>query len=683
MNLRLLSRAFSGRPSTDSRQSRGRTRSSLRSFFLFALLGAVSACEEDPVVAEPEGGGGGEAGSSGGSPGEGGGGSSGGEGWSAPPLRLPVEAADTALARDALALMGSAAVGAEGSCRECHSIGRPTLTRWSALTRDFSAACLEDSSLGDQSEVDAIVDCFEARAEGPDAALGPSEFGIYAAAAHLPWFTFVFEHASQFGADGQAEQERFIERVGMPRAGQPWTQGEFDRVAEWFARGLPGLFELIPEDAGEDCSAGLAPRLATHLDEMAISGWRAKNEEVPLLMFGCDDGQSGIECLSALPLAGDQDFGATWDVPGAQIRILHDNSDTLSTYWSRSSADGRYIGTGLRDPGDFDYYGQILDLSGEQLIAVDFSYDATFFPDNSGFLVQRGGGSSDASPGVPSDGAASADDTAVVCEQSILAGGPASISGLEAECNSFSGQIGLYQQLAKAIDGDDYWVVHGSYESDDGGFFSVHENPSAAFDADSTATFTPMLNQGNGFETGEPTQIQTPRQGDPILSPSGRLLVTRVKGREYTTEREGFEVVAAEQSGYALSLLATTPDGDGFSAALEDVGRICMQGGKATFSYDERWLVFHHYVIPADAGDLGFPDSGAEGFSEYLDLGASNLYLVDLLTGESRRITNMDPGQYALFPHFRSDGWIYFVVRTLEGSEWLAATDAALVFEDE
>lgn len=631
-------------------------------------------------MTDPDGGGGsGSGGTDGGS-----GSSSGTDGsWSAPPLRGPVEGADADLARDALALMGSAAVGAEGSCRMCHSIGRPTLTRWSALTRDFSGECLEDSSLGDQAEVDAMFDCFQGRASGPGAALSPSEFGIYAAAAHLPWFTFVFEHASALGGQGQLEQERFIERVGMPRAGQPWTQAEFERVAEWFDRGLPGLFELIPEDAGEDCTPGLAPLLATHIEDMAVNGWRARNEEVPLLMFGCDDDQSGTDCLGNLPLARDEEFGAAWEVPGTQIRILHDNSETLSTYWSRSSADGRYIGTGLRDSGGGQYSGQILDLNGEQLISVDFSYDATFFPDNSGFLVQRGGGSSSGVPGKPSDGDANADDTAVVCEQSILSGDPGSISGLEPECESFTGQIGLYQQLAKSIDGDDYWVVHGSYESDDGGFFSVHENPSAAFDADSTATFTPMLNQGNGFEAGEPIQVQTPGQGDPILSPSGRLLVTRVKGREYISERAGFEVVAAEQSGFALSLLTTAGDGDGFSASLEDVGRICMQGGKATFSYDERWLVFHHYVLDADAGDLGFPDERAPGFAEYRELGASNLYLVDLLTGESQRITNMDPGQYALFPHFRSDGWIYFVVRTLEGSEWFAASDAALVLENQ
>ena len=40
----------------------------------------------------------------------------------------------------------------------------------------------------------------------------------------------------------------------------------------------------------------------------------------------------------------------------------------------------------------------------------------------------------------------------------------------------------------------------------------------------------------------------------------------------------------------------------------------------------------------------------------------------------------MNPGQFALYPHFRSDGWMYFLVRDLNGAgkETLVATDVAL-----
>ncbi len=42
----------------------------------------------------------------------------------------------------------------------------------------------------------------------------------------------------------------------------------------------------------------------------------------------------------------------------------------------------------------------------------------------------------------------------------------------------------------------------------------------------------------------------------------------------------------------------------------------------------------------------------------------------------------MQAGQYALYPRFRSDGWIYFIVRDRNRDrEWIAASDAALVYE--
>jgi hypothetical protein len=39
----------------------------------------------------------------------------------------------------------------------------------------------------------------------------------------------------------------------------------------------------------------------------------------------------------------------------------------------------------------------------------------------------------------------------------------------------------------------------------------------------------------------------------------------------------------------------------------------------------------------------------------------------------------MNPGQYALYPHFRNDGWIYFLVRdTNTDVEHIVASDFAL-----
>ena len=48
------------------------------------------------------------------------------------------------------------------------------------------------------------------------------------------------------------------------------------------------------------------------------------------------------------------------------------------------------------------------------------------------------------------------------------------------------------------------------------------------------------------------------------------------------------------------------------------------------------------------------------------------------------RITAMKPGQFALYPHFRSDGWLYFIVRDANGrKEYIVASDWALKQRDE
>jgi hypothetical protein len=593
-----------------------------------------------------------------------------------PPLRDTVNLGDDALARRALALLGSSAVGGQGSCRNCHSLGRPTLSRWSKLTQDFTDACLDNPGLENQTAVDAMLQCFRAQSGGQYA---PAAFGIYAAAAQLPWFDFVFEHASGL-ADRQREEEGFVTRVGMPRAGEPWTQAEFDIVAEWFARKVPRLLELVPEDSGEDCTPGLDPILAQHVQEMATSGWRARNAQVPVLNFGCGQGQTGSACLGAFPLASADSDTSDWEaLGGSQIRVLRNNSESPTVYWSRSSPDGRYIASGMQNFDDETSAGQIVDLAQGKVITGNFRYDATFFPDNSGFVLQQGGGSDDGgSDTEPSDGSVSAGETALTCNQSVLASDPDALTGDEPECRQITGRLGLYQQLAASVDGDDYWVIHGSYTSDNGGFNTVLNNPSAAYEADSTITLTPLVNIGNGYQAQSSVRVTVPRQGDPMLSPSGQLLVTRIKGRELDL---GEDLIAAEQSGYALYKVNKVQSGGNWSATLEDAGRICVQGGKPTFSFDERWMVFHRYVVEADAAELGFSSATQAGFRNYLNEGSSNLYLVDLTNGEMHRFTNMPPGKFALFPHFRSDGWIYFLVRTPQGEEHFAASDAALVLE--
>jgi hypothetical protein len=592
-----------------------------------------------------------------------------------PPLRRPVSGPDEQIATAALALLGGAD-GAGGRCGSCHAMTRPTLTRWRQLTDTFRAACSMPVSSGDAASVERMLACFDAQAG--EAAPSASTFGIYAAAVHLPWFTFVFEHADRYGDQRQLAYAQFVSRVGMPRAGQPLEQAELDVIAEWFERGLPLAFELVPEQQGGDCTPALDARLAEHVDELALSGWRAKNREASILMFGCDAGAGPRDCLSGSPLARETPEGAGWDVGDASIRILYDNSATPSSFWSRTSADGRYVASGLR-AATAGGAGQIVDLERGERMVADFSYDPAFFPDNSAFVLQR---TRFESIDTTSTGEASAGDEAVVCPQSVLADGPAVLTGDEPGCSSSAGRIGLYQQLARAVDGEDYWVAHGVYVEDNAGFEPIDRNPSASFRDESTITLTPMINDGTTFTLGAGVQVPTPFQGDAMLSPSGRLLITRAQGRERTERASGTELVVADQSGYVIHRVRASLTGGSAAAELEEVGRVCLQGGKAMISYDERWMVFHRYVTAADAQALGFAGPDDPGFAPYLERGAADLYLVDLRDGSSRRVSAMQPGQYALYPHFRSDNWIYFVVRTLDGGELFAASDAALWLEE-
>lgn len=80
-----------------------------------------------------------------------------------------------------------------------------------------------------------------------------------------------------------------------------------------------------------------------------------------------------------------------------------------------------------------------------------------------------------------------------------------------------------------------------------------------------------------------------------------------------------------------------------------------MSGAKANISFDERFLVTHHYE---------------EG-------GTANIWLIDLLTEARYQVTNMPAGSKALFPHFRSDGWFYFLARVGE-DEFVIASDFAV-----
>ncbi|MEZ4366401.1 MAG: PPC domain-containing protein [Kofleriaceae bacterium] len=496
-----------------------------------------------------------------------------------------------------------------------------------------------------------VINCMRLDSDSASAPFVPHKMGIYSAAAHLPWFGDLFHAAYPPGESGNTgntwiiEYAKFKNRMSMPKGNNTrWTQAQFDVVAEWFARGLPNLGTHVqPDDAPESCTPSITSAVGTHVSQMATTGWRRVNADAGMAMFGCSGQQTGSACLTSLPRASSKPYGAGWEAQsGATLRILREfNFKTY--YWMRSSADGRFIGNGAQT----DAGGMISDLQENKDIPVSAAYDPGFFPDNRTWLFQ----------GTPIG--------AAVCQMSLLTGKPNSVAFNEPACSA-AGNVGLYQHLGQGLGNGDYFAINSQFTSDNGGD-GPDEEPTADFAADSQMTFIPLVFNGTGYVEKDPVSVDAPFEGDSVISPSTKLVVSRIAG------------AGGEQQGYALRRITLTPSGSQYSVSATPIATYCERGAKPSISFDERFMVIHHYVDAGDYADLG---ASAAEQAEYASKGSSNLYVIDLVTGTKTRVTKMKPGQFALFPHFRSDNWIYFLVRDANtDKEYAVASDAALVLE--
>jgi len=560
-----------------------------------------------------------------------------------PTFRNPVSLPDDELAKQALALLGAPVEGHVERCNGCHGMTRSTVDRWAQESAAAWTSCLEDLDLSTPEKAKLKVDCARMDPSNGSSPFSAKRLGIYSTAARLPWFQYAFDKAFA-GSTEQLDQFRSV--AGMPQAGiAPLTQPEFDIVAEWFQRGLPAIDTYLPKGDGPDvCEPSITPAVATHVTAMQAHGWTAVNAEHGLLMHGCAGASSPRGCLADYPKSSATSFGTGWEVAGSALRVLSDNS-TGSIYWTRSSADGRFVGLGSADDG----FSRIIDLVGPRSIKINASYDPAFFPDDSAFLFQGNEG-------------------ARICTRSVLTtGAPTQLDLDEAGCSGGSG-VDLYEHVGASLDGSDYWAVDGQFESDDGGHqLGPAEDTYAGFDSSSTIKLTAMVNTGSAFEPRQHISVDAPNEGDHVLSPSAKLLISRTGGNN------------GRQISYVLHRIDVTGAAGNYQVTTPEIARYCAHGGKPAFSYDERWLVLHHYVGDSDAVDLGFTGPADPAFRPFHDKGAANIYLVDLLTGRTTRITSMHAGQYALYPHFRSDGWIYFLVRDpARDHEYVVASDAAL-----
>lgn len=519
-----------------------------------------------------------------------------------------------------------------------------------------------------------------------------NKLGFYRAGLHTAMFEDKFRAA--YGDSYKSTLDILVAAKGMPplstlAGAVPRLSAEsFNIVLDWFNKGTPGLAKAFPPKKTEQvCQEDLGSQdLKDYLKNIEFNNWEMLNSERGVAMFGCPTilpeeyvpYGSARECLTDFPLAEEGNDTKSWanspsqDASGfplqQKMRILKEfnwrtpnGEQQRSTYWMRSSADGRFIGNGLTSNTfgfTVNYKAYVYDLKNQATKYVTANYDPAFFPNNKGFSFME------------FDSAAG--DRAWFCNQRILDNAVNSIRFKDYPNECYLDTMGVYQHLAVNPTGGDHIVVRGDRYANDTGAIKQYQDPSVErFAVPGTAVPPPELevhilkeNNQSYTKPRPPQKIKHPYEGDFSISPNGGLVFSRFASTDAPTPG------TAVQLGYKIRKMTLTESPNGKVASLKDIGTLCMEGGKVTASFNERFLALHHYKpdpFVAPTTEQRFLESRAD------------VYVVDLKTGKKYQITNMKKGQYGLYAHFRSDNWMYFLVRDYEkGKDYVVASDVIL-----
>lgn len=476
--------------------------------------------------------------------------------------------------------------------------------------------------------------------------LTPGNLGFFSAAVTLDSFKKVFSgNGNRFAS---LLNESWAKSAAMPKNGTALSATDFQVALTWLMNDAPDKEKFLAHDGPSICSTDadtfIGGSVKAHVKNMSNEGegWMAKNQANGLKMFGCDAGgcfQAKNGSSDVFPLVNG--LLAT----KGEVRTLYTLSGERSTYWTRSSADGRYISYGSKP------YSIIVDLAPKlagnkaRRIQVEADYDPAFTPDNLSFIYQG-----------ESHGTR-------LCHQSMLANTSLTrINFNSDDCSSSNLRVGLYQGIGSSLDNGDIMTINGGFKSDEG---STLVQDSAPLFTDNASIDISIIRQSDSsvFEKVSARTIATPFIGNWMLSPSQKLAIGTVSGATNNKARHGgFRLVLTDAIGTSELPQSWTD---------ENTAQLCVTAGeKPQVSFDERFLVYYAY----EKHDGQVSDSES----------ASNLFVIDLLgDGKPVQITKLPKGSYAQFPHFRSDGWLYFnLYNARSGERSVVATDAILNLGD-
>ncbi|MCA9591124.1 MAG: hypothetical protein KC657_37760 [Myxococcales bacterium] len=585
------------------------------------------------------------------------------------------EAAQTEeeLAVAALRVLGAKVQGEErneATCHQCHDPNRLTIRKWAEDYKKTMEIVSDESKTAEER-----INAMRRDPSDPGSSFAPAKLGIMTAGSHLGLGANVspdrhpITHkqgkllASLF--EGREEAYRqFRQDTLMPIETNydRLTPSEFETVMRWIDSGLPKLEELLPEDPRPTTCTDDFAGLAEHVRAVRSTSWASANRDARMPMFGCAANADPLECFgqktadgkTIFPTSNEVTYGKSWAKNGDTFRVLRE-LDYKTFFWTRTSADGRFVanGGGPRTDGARAVISDLaaaLDPEGPKVrdILASASYDPDFFPGNQGFMFQ----------GTSKAGA--------FCSMSLLTN-PATtkVSFDEPECTKLD-SVGLYQTVGQ-VSGDnsisDIFVVNSKFASDNPGLTASDHDLQLTAGPDAAVKVHVGVALGNdadaGYQIMQHVELKTPFRGDTMMSRTGLLLGSRVAGEHGAL-------------GYHVDKLTYQRGDDGYKFSLRTLGRICMPGNKANFSFDERFLTTHHYLTREDF-------ESDEAYEPYKAQGAADIYVADFVTGKKERVTRMMPGQFAIFPHFRSDGWLYFMVRDANTKkEYIVASDVAL-----